>query len=322
MLLNSIDKIQLKKTDTMKRLIQFAILILGITSCQNPTKKPIKNPDLLRNKISQIVSNKKAVVGVSIIGTEQNDTISLNGDKHYPMQSVFKMHIALAVLSEIDKGKLALDQKIEVKQDELLPKGIWSPLRDENPTGGSFTIAKLIQYAVSQSDNVACDVLIRLIGTPKTVEQYFKKNAIDEIAITFNEKDMQAQWENMFENWTTPKSASKTLQIFYQNNKNKLSKNSYDFFWKTMKETSTCPNRLKGLLPKETIVAHKTGSSGTNENGITAATNDIGIVFLPNGKYFIVSVFITDSKETEQTNEKIIAEIAKAAYEHYSKTSK
>ena len=235
------------------------------------------------------------------------------------MQSVFKFHIALAVLSEVDKGNLSLDQKIEIRKNELLPEDFWSPLRDENPNGGVFTVARLIQYSVSHSDNTACDVLIQLIGTPKTVEEYFKKNNIQDIQITYNEKDMQSKWENMFENWTTPKAASETLKMFYENKNNLLSQSSYDFFWKTNIETTTGKNRIKGQLPEGTIVAHKTGWSGTNkETGITAAVNNIGIVFLPNGEYFIISVFVTESKEDFNTNEKIIADIAKAAYDYFT----
>lgn len=302
----------------MKRLLLLAILFFILTSFQSSIKKT----DFLRNKIEQIVSNKKATVGVSIIGNNGKDSISLNGHKHCPLQSVFKLHIALAVLSEIDKGKLSLDQKVEIAKEELLPEDFWSPLRDENPNGGSFTIAKLIKYSVSKSDNVACDVLIRLIGTPETVEKYFKKNKIQDIQIRFNEKNMQAKWENMFQNWTTPKCASETLKIFYENKKSLLSKSSYDFFWETMKETTTGVNRLKGGLPLESIVAHKTGSSGTNKEGLTPATNDIGIVFLPNRQYFIISVFVTDSKESSKTNEKIIADIAKTTYDFYTTMKK
>jgi beta-lactamase class A/beta-lactamase class A VEB len=304
----------------LARLFHFTpLLLLLITSCQTSNN----NTDLLRSKIEQIVSRKNAVVGVSIIGNNGKDTISLNGDRHFPMQSVFKFHIALAVLSEIDKGKLSLDQKIELGKDELLPADFWSPLRDENPDGGSFTIERLIQYSVSQSDNTACDVLIRLIGTPGTVEEYFKKNHIQDIQITFNEEDMQAKWENMFQNWTTPKASSETLKMFYENKNNLLSKDSYDFFWKTNIETTTGENRIKGQLPKGTVVAHKTGWSGTNkETGITAAVNNMGIVFLPNGEYFIISVFVSESKESFDTNEKIIADIAKATYDFYTTTTK
>lgn len=307
----------------MIRLLQSVTLlflaILFLTNCI--TSK--NSTDVLRNKIQEIVSNKKAIVGVSIIGNNGKDTVSLHGDRRFPMQSVFKFHIALAVLSEVDKGNLSLDQKVVIKKEDLLPEDFWSPLRDDNPTGGVFTIAELIQYSVSQSDNVACDVLIRLIGTPKTVEEYFKKNNIRDIQITFNEEEMQAEWENMFQNWTTPKAASETLKLFYENNNNLLSKSSYDFFWKTNIETTTGKNRIRGQLPEETIVAHKTGWSGTNkETGITAAVNDIGIVFLPDGEYFIISVFVTESKEDFETNEKIIADIAKATYNFYITTEK
>lgn len=295
------------------------LLILFLANCQ--TSK--STTDTLRSAIQKIVSSKNAIVGVSIIGINGKDTLSLHGDRRFPMQSVFKFHIALAVLSEIDKGKLSLDQKIEISKDELLPEDFWSPLRDENPNGGSFTIEKLIQYSVSQSDNTACDVLIRLIGTPKTVEEYFKKNNVRDIQITLNEEEMQSRWDNMFQNWTTPRAASETLKMFYENRNNLLSKESHDFFWKTNIETTTGTNRIKGQLPEGTIVAHKTGWSGTNkETGITAAVNDIGIVFLPNGEYFIISVFVSESKENFDTNEKIIADIARAVYNFYTTTTK
>jgi beta-lactamase class A/beta-lactamase class A VEB len=304
----------------MNRFLQLIVLLLAfLASCKTQSDKT----DELRNKIDKILFDKNAIVGVSIIGNNGKDTISLNGDRRFPMQSVFKFHIALAVLSRIDKGELTLDQQVEIGKDELLPENFWSPLRDENPSGGIFTIERLIQYSVSHSDNTACDVLIRLLGTPKTVQDYIKKSGVNDIQITFNEEEMQANWENMFQNWTTPKAASETLRLFYENKNNLLSKTSYDFFWKTNKETTTGNNRIKGQLPTGTIVAHKTGWSGTNkETGIIAAINNIGIVFLPDGNYFIISVFVSEAKEDFDSNEKIIADIAKATYDFYTTSNK
>ena len=69
-------------------------------------------------------------------------------------------------------------------------------------------------------------------------------------------------------------------------------------------------------------VAHKTGSSGANKAGLTAAVNDIGMVFLPNGKHFFISVFVTNSKEDAGTNEKIIADIAKATWNYFNAGTK
>jgi beta-lactamase class A len=78
------------------------------------------------------------------------------------------------------------------------------------------------------------------------------------------------------------------------------------------------PGRLKGLLPEGTIVAHKTGSSGKNESGLAAATNDVGIVTLPNGKHFIIVVFVSDSKADDKTRDNIIAEITRAVWDKYN----
>ncbi|MEX0363013.1 MAG: serine hydrolase, partial [Allomuricauda sp.] len=93
---------------------------------------------------------------------------------------------------------------------------------------------------------------------------------------------------------------------------------SYDFIWNIMKGTKTGKKRLRGHLPEETIVAHKTGWSGKHkETGITAAVNNIGIVFLPNGEHFTISVFVTESSESLEANEKIIADISKAAWDYF-----
>lgn len=271
----------------------------------------------LHERIKQIIASKNAVVGVSIIGNSGQDKISINGDRRFPLQSVFKFHIGLFMLSEIDKGKFSLDQKVEIQKKDLLPD-LWSPLREENPEGGSFPISKLIEYSVSLSDNVTCDALLRLLAGPSAVEKYFTKNGIKDISIKLNEEELQKNWDLMLQNSTTPKASNKALEKFYNNKKKLLSPKSYDFFWKAMRETETGMNRLKGQLPANTIVAHKTGSSGVNQQtGITAAVNDTGIVFLPNGKHFFISVFVTDSKEDAATNEKMIADIAKASWDYF-----
>lgn len=195
----------------MLRLFQLtALLLLLITSCQPSDNKT----DVLLHKIEQIVSDKNAVVGVSIIGNEGKDIISLHGDRRFPMQSVFKFHIALAVLSEIDQGKLSLDQEIEVSKDELLPEDFWSPLRDENPDGGSFTIERLIQYSVSHSDNTACDVLIRLIGTPGQWRIILKRIIFRTYRLHLMKKICRQSGKICFKTGLLPKPPAKRLNCF------------------------------------------------------------------------------------------------------------
>ncbi|MGA7915229.1 MAG: hypothetical protein WCA00_08350, partial [Candidatus Acidiferrales bacterium] len=59
---------------------------------------------------------------------------------------------------------------------------------------------------------------------------------------------------------------------------------------------------------------HKTGSSGTR-NGVAFATNDIGLITLPDGRRLAIAIFVTDSKADEATRDAVIARIAKAAYD-------
>lgn len=296
-----------------KRNTLFLLIMIGFAFGSCDQEKSPSNP--LREKIMEITKGKKAVVEVSVIGPNPSDTLSINGDRHSALQSVFKFHISLAMLSEIDKGTYKLDETITIKKEELMPADMYSPLRDEHPEGGVFTIAELIEYAIVVSDNQACDKLIELLGSPKAVEAFIKKSGIEDIAIVHNEVNMQAKWENMFDNWSTAKALSKTLQIFYNNENNLLSKSSYDFFWNTMKSTETGQGRLRAGLPENTPFAHKTGTSGDNEAGLSAATNDVGIVFLPNGQHYIISVLVTDSYETSEVNEKLMADISKVVYD-------
>jgi beta-lactamase class A len=85
-----------------------------------------------------------------------------------------------------------------------------------------------------------------------------------------------------------------------------------------MTGVTTGPHRLKGLLPSNTIVAHKTGTSNTNPDRLTPATNDAGIITLPNGHRLCLTVFIVDSRADENTREGTIARIARLAYDTMS----
>lgn len=272
--------------------------------------------EALRNDIFKITQSKKADVGISIAGMESRDTLSVNGQKHYPMQSVFKFHIALVVLNDVDKGLLSLDQKIKIEKQDLMPN-TWSPIREDFPNGTTLTLAEILKYTVSQSDNIGCDILLTLVGGTKTVNAYFQKHHFKDISIQATEADMHKDWDTQFSNWTSPIETGNLLKAFY--NRKLLSVKSNDFLWKIMADTSTGKKRIKGQLPEGTVVAHKTGSSGTNEKGITAAVNDIGIVTLPNGKHFSISVFVSNSSENMETNEKIIADLTELAWDYFVK---
>ena len=177
---------QYSKRNKKMKLFRFTTVLCLFTFYQ--VSAQINNS--LRNKIQQIISAKNAFVGVSIIGNNGKDTLSINGDDHFPLQSVFKFHIALTVLSQIDQGKFSPDQKIKIEKKDLLPN-LYSPIRDKYPNGATLAISKILEYTVSESDNVGCDALLKLIGGPQVVNAYFAKNNFKDISIKINEEVQQ-----------------------------------------------------------------------------------------------------------------------------------
>ena len=268
----------------------------------------------LRQKIEQIISTKEADVGVSILNLENGDSLSINGNKHYPMISVFKFHIALTVLNKVDKGELALNQKLFIKQNELL-ENTWSPFKKKYPNGDiSISLKEALEWMITVSDNNICDILIRLVGGVETVDHFINNS---NFVIVNDEEGIHKSWDEQFLNTTTSNFSNQLLKSFFEGKQ--LTKKSTKFLFKTMLSTSVGKNRIKGKLPPKTKVAHRTGSSFTNKEGVTGAINDIGIVELPNGNQFIISVFVHNTTEKFEDGETIIADIAKATCDYYTK---
>ena len=271
----------------------------------------------LKKEIKQKIKGKNATIAVSVLDFETKKSFDINGNKKLPMLSVFKFHIVLAVLNEVDKGKLNLDQKIFIKKDELL-ENTWSPIRKKYPDGNiEMPLSELLKYTVAQSDNNGCDILLRLLGGTNTVQKFLDEKGIKNVKIIYNEEKMHEGFQFHYGNWTTTNSANELLKKF--NDEQLISKNSTKFLMETLLETNTGNTKLVAQLPKGTPVAHKTGSSGKNEKGLTIAENDIGIVTLPNGKKYAISVFVSDSMESEETNTKTIADISKIVFDYFSR---
>ena len=289
-----------------KYLLLTIVLVSGFCFSQN-----------LKKEILQITKGKNATVSVSVLDFENNKSVHIKGNKKLPMLSVFKFHIGLAVLNEVDQGKLNLDQKILIKKSDLL-ENTWSPIRERFPEGDiEMPLGLLIKYTVAESDNNGCDILLRLIGGTETVQKFINSKGIRNFTIKVNEEQMHQGFEFMYLNTTTANSANQLLKDF--RNKKIVSKTSTDFLMTTMLETSTGKNKIVAQLPESVPVAHKTGSSGKNEKGLTIAENDIGIVTMPGGKSYALSIFVSDSMESAETNTKMIADISKIVFDYFSK---
>lgn len=286
-----------------------------------PTKQ-LSNLELkpdaeLEKQIAKIAVEAKGKVGFAAVGLETGDSAALNADQHFPMQSVYKLPIVMAVLHEVDDGKLTLDEQIGVTKEDFVREGQYSPIRDKNPNGVVLSIRELIRYTICESDGTGSDVLLRLAGGADSVQNYLAAIGVGkQLVVANSEKELGQNWQTQYDNWTTPNTAIALLRDLHEGNG--ISPEHREMLLKFMADSTTGPKRLKGLLPTGTVVAHKTGTGGSRD-GITSATNDIGIVTLLNGKHMAIAVFVSDSPADEKTREAVIAKIAKAVWDKWSK---
>lgn len=277
------------------------------------TPSPSPTQQNLRAQMEKISTDAQGRVGAAVMLLETKESISFGGDQKFPMQSVYKFPIGMAVLNQVDKGTLKLEQKVRIEESELVPAKLHSPIRDKYPRGQvEMSVRELLRYMVAESDGTASDVLLHLAGGAERVNAYLHDLGVTEVFVATTEKEMAASEDVQYRNWATPDATAGLLRTFYEGRG--LSAGSRALLLQLMTETSTGPHRLKGQLPPGTTVAHKTGTSNTVD-GLTRATNDVGIITLPDGRHLVVAIFVSDSKAQENVREGVIARIARAAYD-------
>lgn len=268
----------------------------------------------LRQQIEEIARATAGPVGVAVTLLDGGEVIQLNGQQKFPMQSVYKLPIGIAVLQQIDQGKLRPEQKITIEPTEYVRRGMHSPIRDQHPRGAELPLSEILRLAVSESDGTASDVLMRTVGGAAVVQKYLLDLGIDGIMVLDTEKEIGKSVEVQYRNWATPEGALALLKVVAEGRG--LSASSHKKLLELMTETPTGLRRIKGQLPAGTLVAHKTGT-GLSQ-GLTRAVNDIGLVSLPDGRRFAIAVFVSDTKLGPEACETVIAKISRAAWDCWS----
>ena len=266
----------------------------------------------LGSDLERIAGETSGTLGAAVRLVETGETVVLNGDGHFPMQSVYKAPIGMAVLHEVDAGRLSLDAPVRVEVSDLVPAGMHSPLRDAHPKGDvSVPLRELLRLAVEESDGTASDVLLRLLGGKAKAQGYLSSLGIEGIRVETTEGEMGRDYQAQYRSWAMPIAAVDWLTALQQGKDLRPASRTLLLGW--MRTTKTFPTRLKGRLPAGTDVAHKTGSSGSRD-GVSAATNDIGIITLPDGRHLAVAGFLRDSKANDEARDAAIAKVARAAW--------
>lgn len=265
---------------------------------------------------------KPGVLGVGLSNLESGENFSFNGDRRFPMFSVFKAPLAAAALAEVDARRLNLDEMVTLEPQDLSPP--LSAIADAFPAKRAYSLRELMHAAVVESDNTAADVLMKRIGGPGTVTAWLTGKHLPDIRIDRYERELAPEAYGMASFRPAWKGAGFTAAYNSVPDAQKLAairafladprdtatpQGALDFLTmldrgelispastraliEMMRATPRAADRIKAGFPAGVAWAHKPGTSGL-DLGISIAFNDIGIFTLPDKRSYAAAGFLS-----------------------------
>lgn len=268
----------------------------------------------LEQRLKIICDGAQGTVGLSVVHIETGKTASINGNSQLPLYSVYKLPLAITVLKDVEERRLRLDQKIHVTPAELVQG---TPVNDalwQKPV--DYTVEQLLEFSISRSDNTSSDKLVEVVGGPLKVTERMRSLGFQNLDIHTSSGEFMKTRQN-----PNTGSADDLAKLLVQLHQGKfLEPDQVNLLRGFMQRATTGLHRLRGDLPRGTVVADKTGSGEPDEvTKVAKVTNDVGIITLPSGRgHLAIAVLVNGSKLPDAAQEKLIAELARAAYDAYS----
>jgi beta-lactamase class A len=297
---------------------------------------------ILKAQIEKAIPRARGQVGVAIRHLESGTEVLVNADTRYPMGSAFKLPILVELYYQKAAGKLSLDDRLDVTPGDLhIGSGAMIALFD--PPGIQLNIRNLINMMMRISDNSAADILLNKVGAVNVTNR-MKSLGLDSIRVDRATQEMildqsgldyatygarpvrevrklldaidaptaaraNDQFNRTDKDVSRPSDMNHILEKLYAGEV--VDRPTSDEIIDILKECQTGPARLPGLLPSDTVIAHKTGTIG-------GSVNDTGIVFLPyNAGHLAVTVLMKDARASTAERERLIAEITRYAYDYF-----
>lgn len=272
----------------------------------------------IENALQEYIKGKDARIGIAII-INGKDTVSVNGNRDFPMMSVVKFPLALTVANWVDTNNMSLSDTVTFS-GKSLKEDTYSPmLKKYGKSRNAMTVRELLEWSLVESDNNAADILLNCVGGVSGATSKMRQIGIsDEIVIGASEEDMHRDPYLSYLNRTTPLAMVQLFDRF--NNEMRNASQSYSEISVMLKQCRTGLDRLAlPLLPTNATIGHKTGTGFPTPEGRISAVNDCGYVNLPNGTRYSIAVFVADSGYDMAATSAIIAEISKIVWKRLTK---
>ncbi|MCL5028437.1 MAG: class A beta-lactamase-related serine hydrolase [Bacteroidetes bacterium] len=238
--------------------------------------------------------------------------ILINEKENFHAASTMKTPVMIEVFKQSGEGKFNLDDSVIIKNEfkSIVDSSIYS-LNFTDDSGENLyqyidkkkTIKELVYDMITVSSNLATNILIDLVN-PKNVMNTMKKFGANDIKIMRGVEDLKA-FDLGINNTTTAYDLMIILKKIVDGEA--ASQNSCSEMINILLDQKL-NSIIPAKLPLDVKVAHKTGS-------ISGVVHDSGIIFLPNGKKYIL-VFLSKNLQNNQLGVEVGAKVSKLIYDY------
>ncbi|MEO8400107.1 MAG: serine hydrolase [Ignavibacteriaceae bacterium] len=277
---------------------------------QNLNKNSINSlKEKISNRLDKVEGNY-AVVYFNL--DDESDHLFINEQEEFHAASTMKTPVMIEVFKQANEGRFNLDDSVIVKNEfkSIVDSSLFSMDIGEDSGEGLYkfigkkkTIRDLVFEMITVSSNLATNILIDLVDA-KNVMKTMKEIGAKNIKVLRGVEDIKA-FDLGMNNTTT---AYDLMLVFKAIANNQIVSKEVCEEMIDILLHQKFNERIPAGLPEEAKVAHKTGS-------ITGVGHDSGIIFLPNGKKYILILL---SKNVNEENEmtKAQAEVSKIIYDY------
>ena len=238
-------------------------------------------------------------LGVTLLNTGTGWRTGNRQDERFPMCSTFKFVLSAAVLHLAEQGRLSLDQRIPVRQQDMLSH---APVTTRH-IGKDVTVRDLCRATMITSDNPAANLLLGVVGGPAGVTAFLRANGD---AVTRNDRlepEMNRFTPGDPRDTTSPAAMAASLQRFVLGDVLKPASRQQLADWLIDNETGDA--RLRAGLSKAWRVGDKTGSNGED------TTNDIAILWpLAGGAPWVLTSYLQGATVDDAGRNDVLRQVA------------
>lgn len=237
----------------------------------------------LQARIGASTSENPGEYGIAALDMDSGELIGVNSDMAFPMASTMKIAVAAAYLSDVDAGRRTLADTIR----------------------GESAYA-LMDRMMVRSDNRATDILINHLGGPHAIEAWVESKGVTGMRVDRTIAQLLASKRNLWEHEDTSTPKAMLMLLHGIDRGGFLSASSRATILDMMRRCVTGRNRIKGLMPQDAIVEHKTGT-------LNGYTSDVGYLTLPDGRRLAVAFFARGGSNRPA----VIASAARSIYDGF-----